>query len=412
MNRNSKDSAGVISSAERSHGRESVTVQFFNSARKVPAEAWELLPEQSVEGRWWYEALEASNLRSQFKFWYAVLRMNGEAQVLAPLFLMKVPISVILPDWVESFVNPVASLMPQVFSVRSLFVGSPCAEEGTIGVKSHAELAPLMIHLNLALRKFARVNGADMVIWKDFQEHLEELRSLCEEQRYFAIASFPGSSKRIDAGIKNFDDYLAILDSARRKRLRKKLSVSHQQGDLIVDLIQNPDAKLLDQLFALFNQTYQRGKTKFERLDISFFREVGKATPAWWVVLRDPNTFEPVAFNLCFRVGSTIIQKFMGLNYSLGKDWFLYFRLWESSMSWALTQGVTEIQCGQTGYSAKLEVGYNLFPLTNFCWHANPLINKVCSSLAENITWSTLDNDLAVYVAAHPEMLAPSRTGV
>jgi predicted N-acyltransferase len=218
-----------------------------------------------------------------------------------------------------------------------------------------------------------------------------------------------GSSKKFDASVNSLDAYLAILDSARRKRLKKKLSTSHQQGDLTEETIQNPDERLLAQLFKLFNQTYQKGKTKFEHLDVSFFRQVATASPAWWVILRDPKTADPVAFNLCFRVGNVVIQKFIGLNYHLDKEWFLYFRLWESSVNWALSVGATEIQCGQTGYSAKLEVGYTIFPLTNFCRHTNPLVNKVCASFAKKITWSTLDNDLAVYLEAHPEMLAQSK---
>ncbi len=389
---------------------ETITVNFFNSAAKVSDDAWQLFSNPSLEGRWWYDALEKSNLKDQFKFWYAVLKINDEPIVLAPLFIMNVPISVIMPDWLEKHVERVSKVLPGLATVKSLFVGSPCAEEGYLGIKDGVDFSSLIFHLNDAFFKFARVNRADMVIWKDFREHLTELKSLCETKGYFALTSFPGSCKKIDLkpGTANPDPlatYLATLDSARRKRIKKKLASSREQGELLEEVVQNPDDKLLSQLFLLFEQTYQKGKTKFEKLDLTFFKQISKTDPAWWVILRDPKTMNPVAFNLCFRLGSVVIQKFIGLNYRMGRDWFLYFRLWESAIRWSVGHGATEFQCGQTGYSAKLELGYKLFPLTNFGYHFNPLINKICRSVATGISWNTLDEDLAIYLKAHPELL-------
>ena len=54
-----------------------------------------------------------------------------------------------------------------------------------------------------------------------------------------------------------------------------------------------------------------------------------------------------------------------------------------------------EVQSGQTGYRAKLDVGHELVPLNNYFRYRNPLIQTIASFLAKRISWSSLDADLA-----------------
>ena len=86
------------------------------------------------------------------------------------------------------------------------------------------------------------------------------------------------------------------------------------------------------------------------------------------------------------------------------KDWHLYFRLWEEAVGWASKNGATELQSGQTGYGAKLDLGHRLVPLTNYCQHLNPIGHRIFAYIARRISWSTLDEDLKLYVQAHGEV--------
>ena len=106
---------------------------------------------------------------------------------------------------------------------------------------------------------------------------------------------------------------------------------------------------------------------------------------------------------LCFQLGDRAINKFIGLDYNLGKDWLLYFRLWEQAVIWALSVGATEFQSGQTGYRAKLDVGHGLVPLDNFCRHQNFVIHRLFALIARTIRWGSFDDDLKNYLAAYPQ---------
>jgi hypothetical protein len=118
-----------------------------------------------------------------------------------------------------------------------------------------------------------------------------------------------------------------------------------------------------------------------------------------------------VAFMLCFAVAGRTINKFIGIDYDRPKDWFLYFRLWDAVVDLALAQGATSIQSGQTGYSAKIEIGHDLEPLTNYVRHRNPLVHWIYRTVARTVNWDTLDDDLAVFLKAHPDQ-RPSLPGV
>ena len=131
------------------------------------------------------------------------------------------------------------------------------------------------------------------------------------------------------------------------------------------------------EIFALFWQTYEKGKTKFERLNQEFFQQIAQCPESHFILLRKVSDGKLAAFMLCFKVGGRVINKFIGIDYSASTNSFLYFRLWQEVVIWALGTGATELQSGQTGYSAKLEIGNKLVPLTNYCKNYNPIVHRL-----------------------------------
>jgi len=77
--------------------------------------------------------------------------------------------------------------------------------------------------------------------------------------------------------------------------------------------------------------------------------------------------------------------------------------LWEVALNWVISQKAVEFQSGQTGYRAKIEIGNELVPLTNYCKHTNPIMNLIYAKVASNVSWTTLDADLADHLKAHPD---------
>jgi hypothetical protein len=73
-------------------------------------------------------------------------------------------------------------------------------------------------------------------------------------------------------------------------------------------------------------------------------------------------------------------------------------------LDWALAQGATSVQGGQTGYSAKILTGHRLVPLNNYCHVHNPVFHALFRFVGQRLTWQGLDHDLAAIIKANPEM--------
>jgi len=290
-------------------------------------------------------------------------------------------------------------------AMRILFIGSPCSEHGTIGLLPEYKLADVAPEVHQAVRLYASEANARVIVYKDFPERYSEVfDSLCAQRGLSKMISYPGTRLPLKSG--GFESYLLTLKSSRRYKVRKKLSRSKETAELCAEIVQHPDLALVDEIFSLYWQTYQKAKVKFECMTPQFFRLMANEDVSYFILLRHCETASLAAFMLCLRAGSRIINKFVGLDYSLGTDAFAYFRLYEAAIDWASHSGATEFCSGQSGYSAKLELGHVLIPLNNYFEHLNPLLHYLLSRVARRISWSRLDRDLKAYLTAHPQLSA------
>lgn len=379
----------------------SFQVDWRNSISDIPAALWEACFPPPLEGRWWYQALDDCGLEDQFLFFYGLVSCDGEPVGIAPAFRMDVPMQLVLPPALMPVARLLGKLRPSLLFQRTLFVGSPCAEEGSLGLRPGTDRAQAMLAVHRALQRQARQFKAPMLVWKDFPAtYAEDFSRLARAEKLFPLSSFPGTLATLPGSSKS--DYFAALKASRRQQLKKKLRRSAESVAVDVEVLQHPDAAVMGEIFTLFWQTYEKATTQFERLTPAFFDQLAEEPWCHFVILRQRTDGAMLAFMLCFDFGKQIINKFIGIDYARPKQWLLYFRLWEAALDWALARGAESIQSGQTGYAPKIELGHRLVPLTNYCAHRNPMIHGIYALVARTVSWATLDPDLARHLKAHP----------
>jgi hypothetical protein len=381
------------------------SITWTQSVEEIPPDLWAAAFPPPLEGLWWYAALEHARLEDQFTFAYALIHRDGRPVGIAPTFLMNFPLDLVFPWPLDHLARFNGRIHPWLRYRRILFVGSPCSEEGAVGLLPGQSLRDVAPALQDALVLHAREVRAALIVWKDFPDLARQaLEPLVRSHGLVPSVSFPAA--RLDLPPGGFAGYLASLKKERRYNIKRKLKLSRQAGELNAEIIQHPDPATLDELFALFLQTYNKGKTKFERLTPDFFRAIAAADVAHFLILRRPgekNTGRAVAFKLIFLLGRCAINKFIGLDYAQPPDSYLFFRLFEETFNWSEAHGVTEFQGGQTGYRPKLDLGFQLVPLTNFCLAFSPFNRAVLNFIAPRISWSSLDDDLRTHLRAHAE---------
>jgi len=382
-------------------------VEWVTSEADIPAGLWDEWFAAPYEGRWWYQALERSGLGDQFTFFYAIVYRHNDPVAVAPAFLMDVPVQLVFPPAVMPMVNLLGRFFPSLHYQRTFFIGSPCGDEGRVGIGDGADFPEVLRVLNQAMQEQADTIKAPMRVWKDFaDEHQADFSKLQKSEGLFKLISFPGTAVKLEGASK--EGYIASLKASRRNKLKKKLNQA-AKAPVDVHILQQPSAEELDEIFCLFWQTYEKGATKFERLNRKFFDVISGCAPACYVVLRERHSKKILSFMLCFALGTHVINKFIGIDYSRPKEWFLYFRLWEAAVEWAYSIGARSIQSGQTGYAAKIELGNDMVALTNYCKHKNPIMHRIYARVGRMINWDTLDEDLSVYAKAYPELMPDSK---
>ena len=373
-------------------------VDFVGRVEDIDESVWRDCFRDPLEGRFWYLTLETSGLEAQFTFFYGLIRMNGKPVGIAPCFLHDVPIALVAPRPVAFFLTHLSKVFPRVGYQRSLFVGSPCSDEGTIGLVPGMKRAPVMKKLGAAIRSKARQLKTPMIVFKDFPQG--DLQAIGGLGGFSPMVSYPGTVLALPLAGK--EAFYRSLAHTQRHNLLKKLRRSRELLSLDAAVVQRPSDRELAEIFSLFMQTYERGKTKFERLDLRFFERIREQAPAQFILLRDHAGCELVAFMLVLRLGDRLINKFIGLDYRRGTNVYLYFRLFDAALDHAYASGAREIQSGQTGYRAKLDLGHRLVPLYNVFRHENPIVNAIFRAIGRRVTWQSLDADLAEFLRAHP----------
>ncbi len=377
-------------------------VEWLNSEADVPADLWRACFSAPFEGGWWYAALEQAGLQDQFTFIYGLIYENEKPVAIAPAFVMNVPIRLIVPPALLPIVNVLGKVMPSLLYQRTFFIGSPCSDEGRVGMIDHENVSERLRAINQAMQSQADQLQAPMRVWKDFSNaHQADFAVMLKLEGLFRLISFPGTEVKLEGT--DFQGYLSSLKSSRRSKLNKKLKLA-AIAPVDVQILQQPDTVTMDEIFALFWQTYEKGDTKFERLNRPFFDLISKHEHSYYIVLREQKTNKVLSFMLCFKLGEHVINKFIGIDYSQPKEWFLYFKLWQAAVEWAYSVGATSIQSGQTGYAPKIELGNDMVALTNYCKHKNPLVHWIYAKVASTVNWDTLDEDLEIFVKAYPNL--------
>jgi len=238
------------------------SITFVPSASDIPDELWVQCFSPAVEGRWWYDAMERSGLEDQFEFSYALICDELRPVGIAPLFVMNVPIDLVVPPMWLSFFNLIGRVRRACRYQRTLFVGSPCADEGKLGLVPGADRLKVMMSLQAALVGRARHVGAPMLVWKDFPSaYDDDLKVLALNAGMFRLESFPGTI--VDLPGSSPDDYYAALRATHRSNLKRKKRRGDAALPVDIEVLYRPDAVVLDRIFELFWQTYEKATTRF-----------------------------------------------------------------------------------------------------------------------------------------------------
>jgi hypothetical protein len=182
---------------------------------------------------------------------------------------------------------------------------------------------------------------------------------------------------RLNIAYADFDDYMqSALNSATRRKLRKKFRAT--ESDALIELsVTNDVTSIIDEIYPLYLQVYERSKLRFERLTKAYFRGLGAAMPdrvRFFVWRRHTRA---VAFGACMVHGDTLFAEYLGLDYSVALELHLYHYVFRDLVRWAIANGCRWFQSSSLNYDPKLHLRHRLKPVDLYVRHTSGVINML-----------------------------------
>jgi predicted N-acyltransferase len=335
--------------------------------------AWREAFQNQLKDHRFYE-LVGTTLTADFEYFFLVLKDDdGVVRAIQPLFFVHQNLTEGMTGPARETIDRIRKKFPRFLTLKTLMVGCS-AGEGRLGAcrPDNAEWVAEALHS--CLKQFARRAGASLIVLKDFpSSYRESLRSF-SSNGYARISSMPAT--RLALGHGGFEEYLASLGKATRKNLRRKFRKIAQSTPISLEVLSDA-TPVIEDIYPLYLQVYERSKLHFEKLTPEFFCQLGRELPERTRFFIWRQEGRVIAFSLCLIHDGVIYDEYLGLDYSVAYDLHLYFYTLRDILTWAMDQGLRAYCSTPLNYDPKLHLGCQLVPLDLYVMHTGALLNPI-----------------------------------
>src|SRR5437667_7583415 len=336
-------------------------------------EAWKRAFQDKCKDRRYYDIVEET-LEGGFQFRYLVLQDDsGEVRAEQPVFFVRQNLVEGVPGKIRSIVDLVRKIFPRFLTMRVLMVGC-AAGAGDLGVCDEKDEAWAANALQASLRKYARQNGASLIVLKDFPAKYRSVLESFSSKGYARIPSMPMT--RLPLHYQDWDEYFRTLSKATRKDLRRKFRKAERAPKIDMEIV-NDLTHYVDEIYPLYLQVHERSPLKFETLTKDYFRAISKRMPDRTRFFIWRQSGKIAAFSFCLVCNDAIYDECIGLDYSVALDLHLYFYTLRDIISWSLQKRLKYYYSNPLNYEPKLHLDCELVSLELYVRHTAAILNPI-----------------------------------
>ena len=332
--------------------------------------AWERAFGGQRKDRRYYQIVE-DTIQGEYEYRYFVLEdAAGRVRAVQPFFVLRQDLIQGAGSRVLGIVGHVRKWFPRFLMMRTLMVGCVAGEAHLDG--SGDDHAWVAARLHEVIRRYAKQAKVPMIVLKEFPASYRPALGKFANNGYTRVPSLP--SVRLNISFATFDEYLSqTVSKATRKDLRRKFRAADDAGitmEVLTDV-----APLIDELYPLYLQVFQRSRLQFEKLTTAYFCRLGREMPdkVRFFIWRQKG--KAVAFSTCMISGDEIHDEYLGMDYAVALDLHLYFYTLRDIMQWAMANGFKWYCSSGQGYEPKLRLKGTLAPLDLYAAHTSPPVN-------------------------------------
>lgn len=365
--------------------------KILNSIKDISRTDFKRLVGETAEGYSFFETLEASGF-NDYSFHYALVDEKGVPVLFAPLFVSDFNLDIAVEgDALKKLIKILRKVFPRFLITQTLFCGSPFGENGFIGTKNKTGSQNAIIKLIEAMEIFCAKKNIPFMLLKDFLDDDKPLLRPAIAHGFFEVESFP--NVRLELPFTSMEEYLKSLSHNTRKDIKRKIKHTLSQKHIEIKILDTVRDHI-EEIYRLYLNNYNASHVRFEKLTKDFFLNISRFLPQQTKYFLYFIEDHLVAFNLCLVSGNTLIDKFIGFDYKIARQYNLYFYTWYTNVEWCLKNDIGCYQVGQTDYGPKIQLGGKLIPMFAYLKHRNPLLNNLFKQLAKILAPSATDDIL------------------
>ncbi len=347
-----------------------IEIKVTKKIEGLPQKDWESVFPQVLENYNFFKTLDQSSFE-QFSFFYLLAYENNLPIAATSCFLFNFPLDVAVKGKLKFLFSGIKKILPNFFSPSVLICGLPMGA-GRIGIAK--DNGRVMAAFCDCLEKIARQQKASVIIFKDFTSDYDQMLKPLLSRGFSKVESFPSTEMEIN--FKSFDEYLKTLSRVSRdglKRNFKKVDNKVKIGLEITNILDDSTAAAAHQLY---RQTVERQEMGLENLPLDFFKNISRNMPEQTKFFLWRIEGKLVAFALCLVSGDHFIDYYLGFDYALAHQYYLYFVRFRDLMNWCIGQGIKKYEMGVTTYEPKRRLGFNFVRFYFYIKHRNRFLNR------------------------------------
>ena len=305
--------------------------------------------------RRYYEILE-DTIHPEFEYLYLAVRdRHGEITSIQPVFLLDLDILAGMRPILGGLIEGIRRAWPRFLYLRTMMVGC-VAGEGQLDDASEDAQAAHAALLAREIPRRARALGVRLVVLKEFPKDCRTILSCFVKAGFTRIPSMP--LVRLGIAYESFDDYMRnALNSATRSKLRKKFKATDAGEPIALD-VTTEIAPIIEEVYPLYLNVYNRSKLHFEKLSKEYFLKLAERMPDKVRFFVWRRAGKAVAFGNCLVHSDTVFAEYLGLDYSVALKLHLYHYVFRDLVKWSIANGYQWFQSSALNYDPKLHLRY------------------------------------------------------
>jgi hypothetical protein len=350
------------------------SVEVCSRSQLVQCGRWASAFASERKDRRFYELVE-DTIHPEFDFRYFVIKDgSGDICAIQPFFILDQDLLVGASPRIGALTRFVRRLRPRWMRLRTLMVGCVAGEghldgEGEALNGAHASL------LASAIVSHARELKTPLVVLKEFPARYRAVLDCFRDRGFTRVPSLP--MVRLGIEYASFEDYMTnALSKRARRNLREKFRAAARAAPIELEVVTDI-TPIIDAVYPLYLQVYERSKLHFEKLSREFFCELGRMMPdkVRFFVWRQNGTI--VAFVACMVQDDAFYAEYLGLDYTVALDLHLYHYAFRDMVRWAIAKGHKRFHSSGLNYDPKLHLRYLLDPIDLYVRHTSGVFNAV-----------------------------------